>query len=83
MDKIRPGSSPGFGTKISNASWGIGSCPIPRFYLSRPRVVHRAHGKTGKVKKGEIMNEGLLLIIIIAGWFILNRFVLPRLGIRT
>ncbi len=29
------------------------------------------------------MNEGLLLIIVIAGWFILNRFVLPRFGVRT
>jgi len=29
------------------------------------------------------MNEGLVLIIIVAVWFILNRFVLPRLGVRT
>ncbi len=29
------------------------------------------------------MNEGLLLIIIIAVWFVLNRFILPRLGVRT
>ncbi len=29
------------------------------------------------------MNEGLLLIVIVVGWFILNRFVLPRFGIRT
>lgn len=29
------------------------------------------------------MNEGLLLIVIVAGWFVLNRFVLPRFGIRT
>jgi p-aminobenzoyl-glutamate transporter AbgT len=29
------------------------------------------------------MSEGLLLIIIVAGWFILNRFILPRLGVRT
>lgn len=29
------------------------------------------------------MNEGLLLIVIIVGWYILNRFVLPRFGIRT
>jgi hypothetical protein len=29
------------------------------------------------------MNEGLLLIVIVAGWFILNRFILPRLGVRT
>lgn len=29
------------------------------------------------------MNEGLLLIVIVLGWYILNRFVLPRFGIRT
>jgi len=29
------------------------------------------------------MNEGLLLLIIIAGWFVLNRYILPRLGVRT
>jgi len=29
------------------------------------------------------MNEGLLLLIIIAVWFVLNRYVLPRLGVRT
>jgi hypothetical protein len=29
------------------------------------------------------MNEGLLLILIVAGWFIVNRFVLPRFGVRT
>jgi hypothetical protein len=29
------------------------------------------------------MNEGLLLLIIIAVWFFLNRYILPRLGIRT
>jgi hypothetical protein len=29
------------------------------------------------------MNEGLLLLIVVAGWFVLNRFVLPRFGIRT
>jgi hypothetical protein len=29
------------------------------------------------------MNEGLLLLIVIVGWFVLNRFILPRLGVRT
>ncbi len=29
------------------------------------------------------MNEGLLLLIIVLGWFVLNRFVLPRFGVRT
>ena len=29
------------------------------------------------------MNEGLLLLLIIGGWFVLNRFILPRFGVRT
>ena len=29
------------------------------------------------------MNEGLLLLIVVVVWFILNRFVLPRFGVRT
>lgn len=29
------------------------------------------------------MNEGLLLLLIIALWFVINRVVLPRLGVRT
>jgi hypothetical protein len=27
--------------------------------------------------------ELLLLAAIVAGWFVLSRFILPRLGIRT
>ena len=41
------------------------------------------NAETGSATKREIMSEGLLLIIIVAGWFILNRFILPRLGVRT
>jgi hypothetical protein len=29
------------------------------------------------------MNEGLLLLIVVVGWFVLNRFVLPHFGVRT
>jgi len=29
------------------------------------------------------MNEGLLLLIVVVAWFVLNRFVLPRFGVRT
>jgi hypothetical protein len=32
---------------------------------------------------GEIMNEWGLLILLVAGWFILNRYILPRFGVRT
>jgi hypothetical protein len=29
------------------------------------------------------MNEGWLFILIIAGWFVLNRYILPGLGVST
>lgn len=29
------------------------------------------------------MNEGWILLVIIAAWFVINRYILPRLGIRT
>jgi hypothetical protein len=29
------------------------------------------------------MNDILFLLIIIAVWFVLNRYILPRLGVRT
>ena len=29
------------------------------------------------------MNEGWILLIIIVGWFVVNRYVLPKIGIAT
>lgn len=29
------------------------------------------------------MDEGWILLIIVIGWFIVNRYVLPKLGIAT
>jgi hypothetical protein len=29
------------------------------------------------------MNEGWILLIIIVGWFVVNRYVLPKMGIGT
>jgi hypothetical protein len=29
------------------------------------------------------MNSLLLLIVVLAGWIVLNRWVLPKLGINT
>jgi len=29
------------------------------------------------------MNDVLFLLIIVAVWFVLNRYILPRLGVRT
>ena len=29
------------------------------------------------------MNECMLLLIVVVVWFVLNRFVLPRFGVRT
>jgi len=45
--------------------------------------LHAAAATGECTKKRDTMNEGLVLIIIVAVWFILNRFVLPRLGVRT
>jgi hypothetical protein len=37
---------------------------------------------TGK-EEGVAMNDILVLIAIIAAWFVLNRYVLPKLGVKT
>jgi p-aminobenzoyl-glutamate transporter AbgT len=29
------------------------------------------------------MDEGWILLIILIGWFVVNRYVLPRMGIAT
>ena len=29
------------------------------------------------------MDEGWILLIVIVGWFVVNRYVLPRFGIAT
>ncbi len=29
------------------------------------------------------MDEGLILLIVVIGWFAVNRYVLPRMGIAT
>jgi hypothetical protein len=29
------------------------------------------------------MNEILLLLLLVGGWYVVNRFILPRFGIRT
>jgi hypothetical protein len=85
VDKIRPGSNPGFGTIIRKRDGKSGGLPVFRFFIS---VVSRdcTSGQSGNEKneiRGEIMNEGLLLLIVVVGWFVLNRFVLPRFGVRT
>lgn len=38
---------------------------------------------TNDIKKGESMKDMLLLGGIVAGWYILNRYILPRMGIQT
>jgi hypothetical protein len=48
-----------------------------------PEAASRRGGVTGHKEKRDTMNEVLLIIIIIAGWFVLNRFILPRFGVRT
>jgi hypothetical protein len=84
VGKTRPGSSPGFGTKISITGMGKrGKNPVPRFYLGFSGPASMPVWRRGNAKKKENMNEGLLLLIVIVGWFVLNRFILPRLGVRT
>jgi hypothetical protein len=34
-------------------------------------------------EKGVTMNDILVLVAIVAGWFVLNRYVLPKLGVKT
>jgi hypothetical protein len=29
------------------------------------------------------MNDVLILVAIIVGWFVLNRYVLPKFGVKT
>ena len=29
------------------------------------------------------MDEGWILLIIVVGWFVVNRYVLPKMGIGT
>ncbi len=29
------------------------------------------------------MDEGWILLIIVVGWFVVNRYVLPKMGIST
>lgn len=29
------------------------------------------------------MSDTILFILLVAGWFVVNRFVLPRLGVPT
>jgi hypothetical protein len=29
------------------------------------------------------MNDLLVIVAIFAGWYVLNKFVLPRLGVKT
>lgn len=29
------------------------------------------------------MEESLLLVGVVAGWYVLNRYILPRMGIQT
>jgi hypothetical protein len=36
------------------------------------------------IKNGGVaMNDVLILVAIIVGWFVLNRYVLPKFGVKT
>ncbi len=46
------------------------------------RVSRKPKAESGK-DKGTEMNDFLVLIAIIVAWFVLNRYVLPRFGVKT
>lgn len=57
---------------------------VPRFLsLSSAEVAQQVNLQTRGCNKRKIMNEVLLLIVIVVGWYVLNRFVLPHFGVRT
>lgn len=37
----------------------------------------------GSARKGAVVKELLILVGIVAVWYILNRWVLPRFGVQT
>jgi len=39
--------------------------------------------KTSPGGKGKKMNEVLIIVLFLVGWYVLNAFVLPRFGIST
>lgn len=39
--------------------------------------------KTMPGGKGSKMNEVLIIVLFLVGWYVLNAFVLPRFGIST
>ena len=42
-------------------------------------VSHRAGGPG----KGKAMNDYLMIVAVMVGWFVLNAWVLPRFGVKT
>ncbi len=43
----------------------------------------RRIGTQGGCRKGKIQSDVLLVVGLLLGWFILQSFVLPRLGVST
>jgi len=50
------------------------------FALDRDAYIERTRPEE---KGNAIMGELWILIAIVAGWFVLNRYVLPKFGITT
>ena len=47
------------------------------------RVLYPMPGEVQVVERKKSMSEILILIAFVAGWIILNRWLLPRLGVPT
>jgi hypothetical protein len=41
------------------------------------------HNSVCLPKRSDDMKEALILLAVVAGWFVLQRYILPKLGIST
>lgn len=71
LSLIKPGRMPGRKPERLFIAFAVGSLAYPS-----PIALYR--------KEQEIfMNSLLLLVVVFAGWIVLNRWILPKLGINT
>ena len=40
-------------------------------------------GNVAGANKGKTMNDFLILVAVLVGWFVLNAWVLPKFGVKT
>jgi hypothetical protein len=46
-------------------------------------TIYRAPPEEGLERKGPGMDDGLQIILVLVGWFVLMRLVFPKLGVPT